>query len=109
MDVKRFAPPRIRRTASQARTRAREFRAGHDLEERLVWVLGSPRSGSTWLLQLLGEHEAVVPVNEPLIGWFLGPFLSDLPGWDTSTLDTANFTLRRVQRDKRDQFFATQF
>src|SRR3712207_8163602 len=36
------------------------------IEPKIVWVLGSPRSGSTWLLRLLGDHGAVVPVNEPL-------------------------------------------
>src|SRR3954466_15243190 len=49
--------------------------ADRDLESRLVWVFGSPRSGSTWLLRLLAEHESVVPVDEPLIGSYLGPFM----------------------------------
>ncbi len=48
-------------------------------------------------------------VNEPLIGWYLGPFMSDLPGWDAASLDVSNFTLRRVQASKRDQFFAREF
>src|SRR5256885_113671 len=81
---------------------------GH-FESRLTWVFGSPRSGSTWLLLMLARHAAVVPVNEPLIGWYLGPFLCDLPGFDSSALDLDNFTLRRVQRNKRDQFFAQEF
>jgi hypothetical protein len=79
------------------------------IESRLLWLLGSPRSGSTWLLQMLGEHRQVVPVNEPLIGWYLGPFLSDLPGWDASALTLENFSLRRVQQNKRDQFFCEEF
>lgn len=79
------------------------------VEERMIWVLGSPRSGSTWLLRMLGDHPEVVAVNEPLIGWFLGPFLSDLPGWDSSVLDISNFTMRRMQAEKADQFFATEF
>jgi hypothetical protein len=84
-------------------------RARPGFESRLVWVLGSPRSGSTWLLQLLGEHDAIVPINEPQIGWYLGPFLSDLPGWSADQLDSSNFTMTRVQRNRRDQFFAAEF
>ena len=58
---------------------------------------------------MLGRHPAVVPINEPLIGWYLGPFLCDLPGFSASALDLSNFTLRRVQLEKRDQFFAHEF
>lgn len=105
----RAAFTRLRATAGRLRRKASGVRADADFESRLVWILGSPRSGSTWLLQLLGEHEAVVPINEPLIGWYLGPFLSDLPGWSTGSLDSGNFTMTRVQRDKPDQFFAREF
>lgn len=74
-----------------------------------MWVLGSPRSGSTWLLSLLGQHDDVVPVNEPLIGSYLGPFMSDLPGWDASAVTLENFTMRRVQAENGDHFFADAF
>ena len=74
-----------------------------------MWVFGSPRSGSTWLLRLLGDHDAIVPVNEPNLGWYLGPFLSDLPGFGTAALESDNFTLRQVQDEKPSQFFARQF
>jgi hypothetical protein len=104
------APARTTRAAAgQARRRLLTWRYTPSIESRLVWVLGSPRSGSTWLLRMLAEHEAVVPINEPLIGWYLGPFLTDLPGWSASGLDHSNFTLRKVQAKKRDQFFADEF
>ena len=99
---------RIRAMAGRVKRRARALQASRNFDSRIVWVLGSPRSGSTWLLQLLAEHEVVVPINEPLIGWYLSPFLSDLPGWSPS-LDTDNFTLRKVQKNKPQQFFAEQF
>lgn len=79
------------------------------LESRLAWLFGSPRSGTTWLLQLLAQHEAVVPINEPLIGYYLGPFLSDQPGFDPEKLDSSNFTLRQVQSGSRHSFFAEEF
>jgi hypothetical protein len=70
-----------------------------------VWVFGSPRSGSTWLLGLLAEHAAVVPVNEPLIGDYLAPFLCDLPGASPAELDASTFTIRKV-RDDPDHMFS---
>ena len=102
---------------TQAATRARRWRRmlalsgsrAHDFESRLLWIFGSPRSGSTWLLNLLAEHDAVTPINEPLIGLYLGPFLCDLPGGDASRLDDLTFTLRRVQRDHAPAFFAEEF
>jgi hypothetical protein len=92
---------RARMQAHLARPRA--------FDDRLLWIFGSPRSGSTWLLQLLGEHPAVIPMNEPLIGWYLSPFLSDEPGWSVNGLTSADFTVRRVQAEKPDQFFAREF
>jgi Sulfotransferase family len=69
-----------------------------ELESRLVWIFGSPRSGSTWLLELLvhplmlsdesplgverrdapdaGEPH-VLPINEPYIPQHLAPALPD--------------------------------
>ena len=100
---------RVARRARRARRALRMRRAARGVEERLVWVWGSPRSGSTWLLQILGEHEAVVPVNEPMLGWYLGPFLSDLPGFGAADLDSRSFSLRHAQARKRSQFFADEF
>jgi hypothetical protein len=69
-----------------------------ELEPRLVWIFGSPRSGSTWLLELLvhpltpsdesplgvqrrdapdaGDPQ-VVPINEPYIPQHVAPALPD--------------------------------
>jgi hypothetical protein len=78
-------------------------------ERQITWIFGSPRSGSTWLFNMLNEHDAVVGIDEPLIGWYLGPFLSDNPGGDASALSSTDFTLRLVQAEKYSQFFAEQF
>lgn len=99
----RTAVSRVRATAAALEANSAAF------ESRLVWVFGSPRSGSTWLLKVLSGHDAVVPINEPLIGWYLGPFLSDLPGGDATALDSSTFTLRRVQADQYAQFFSEHF
>jgi hypothetical protein len=93
----------------RGRRRVRAMRSARTIEERLVWVFGSPRSGSTWLLRIRCDHDAVTPVNEPNLGWYLGPFLSDLPGFGAAALDSHNFTLRQVQDEKPSQFFAAEF
>lgn len=42
------------------------------LESRLVWMVGSPRTGSTWLLNLLMCNPQLKTLDEPLIGAHLG-------------------------------------
>jgi hypothetical protein len=84
-------------------------RADRDFESRLVWLLGSPRSGSSWLLSLLASHEAVIPYNEPHIGTYLSPFMCDLPGMHAQDFDASNFTIRRIQSSSRFQFFSEEF
>ena len=81
---------------------------GPELESRIVWLFGSPRSGSTWLLQM-----PVAPadplMNEPTIGFHLSPFLSNEPGYRAEDLDLGTFTLRRAMRDDPERFFARAF
>ena len=38
----------------------------------IVWILGSPRTGSTWLSQILGEPEGHAEWREPFFGVVLG-------------------------------------
>ena len=79
-----------------ANGRASEAGPIETLESRLVWIWGSPRSGSTWLLRLLGHpldpdpetalgYEAppaggpydVVPVDETFLSNHISPALAD--------------------------------
>lgn len=78
-------------------------------EGRICWLLGPPRSGSSWLLGLLGGHPRVLPIDEPLLGHYLSPFLADLPGFDVSGLDEETFTLRRAFREREDEFFSDRY
>lgn len=39
-----------------------------ELEERMIWIFGSGRSGSSWLLRLLQPHSQVAALDEPGIG-----------------------------------------
>lgn len=58
---------------------------------------------------MLSEHGAVVPIDEPLVGFYLGPFVSDYPGTDPRELDGSNFTWLRMGSGARDHFFAEAF
>ena len=79
------------------------------VESRLVWMFGSPRSGSTWLRRMAEQHPQIVGVNEPLIGNHLSPFLSDEPGYRAEDLDLGTFTFRRVLEGDSDKFFAEKY
>jgi ribosomal protein L34E len=41
-------------------------------EQRLTWIFGSSRSGSTWLLRMLADFEGTVPIDDPHLGHHLG-------------------------------------
>jgi hypothetical protein len=43
------------------------------LESKLVWIFGSPRSGSSWMLRLLTGQPDIAPVNESYLGAHLVP------------------------------------
>lgn len=42
----------------------------------LVWIFGSPRSGSTWLMKLLRKLSGGIAVDEPMIGNHLTPLVN---------------------------------
>lgn len=87
----------------------RRLRGPGRFESRIVWIFGSPRSGSTWLWTMLREFDPIVAMNEPMIGFYLSPFACDAPGVRASSLDAKTFTVRRVQADRPEQFFAESF
>lgn len=45
--------------------------------ERIVWIFGSGRSGSTWLMRMMGSLERYAVWNEPAIGELFGAFYND--------------------------------
>lgn len=72
---------------------------GDELESRLTWILGSPRSGSTWLLHLLNNHPGIATVDEPLIGTHLAPFAPAL-------LASRSLVLPQLQAQREQYFFS---
>lgn len=75
------------------------------LESRLVWIFGSPRSGSTWLMNLIGIHPQAGSINEPLVGINVAPYMPEI--LSRSPLRYGDV----LSRDPRDPevFFSDQY
>lgn len=80
-------------------------------ENRLTWIFGSSRSGSTWLLRMLSELEQVVPIDDPHIGHHLGVWRPIALAW--ATADASEMPELRTLSDfkgrKRDYFFSDRY
>jgi Sulfotransferase family len=50
-----------------------------DLSSRLVWMFGSPRTGSTWLMQLFAEIPGVAVIDESYVPMHLVPISRTVP------------------------------
>jgi hypothetical protein len=96
------------------------------VERRLVWIMGSPRTGSTWLLRLLlhpwgvgrtptGIDRSrfrprggdVIPVNESYLPHHLGPLRDPLPPPDRAA--EASLLLNDTRGDDPAYFFSEQY
>jgi hypothetical protein len=94
------------------------------LERRLVWMMGSPRTGSTWLLRLIlhpwgvGRTPTgidpsrfrprggnVIPVNESYLLHHLGPMRDPLP----PPTSTSSVVLNDLRRADPAYFFSEEF
>lgn len=51
-----------------------------DLAGRLVWMFGSPRTGSTWLMQLFSELPGIAVIDESYLPLHLVPIDHTVPG-----------------------------
>ncbi|MGC1852884.1 MAG: sulfotransferase [Solirubrobacterales bacterium] len=76
-------------------------------EERLAWIFGSSRSGSTWLLRMLSDFEGVVPIDDPHLGHHLGVWRPIPLAWAASEEDSPELTtLLDLKREEPGYFFA---
>jgi hypothetical protein len=48
--------------------------------DRLLWIFGSPRSGTTWLASMMGDMPGHEMWNEPLVGALFGNFYEGFNG-----------------------------
>lgn len=77
--------------------------------DRLVWIFGSSRSGSTWLLRMLSEFEGVVPIDDPHLGHHLGVWRPIPLAWAASEESSPELkTLLELKREEPGYFFAEQ-
>jgi Sulfotransferase family len=101
-----------RRNGSDGGDRAGDGEAEFSLEEhedRLIWIFGSSRSGSTWLLRMLSELECVVPVDDPHLGHHLGVWRPIPLAWAASEDPPPLATLLELKSDEPGYFFADRF
>jgi len=61
----------------------------NELEKNLVWIFGSPRTGTTWLGTQLLKHSKTITWHEPYIGWHLDHF-------------------KKWQNERNEYFFSSQ-
>jgi sulfotransferase family protein len=88
------------------RIRGRQLDA---LERRLVWIVGSPRTGSTWLLNLVGLHPQVRAIDEPLIGAHLALPMAALVGDTSGATISAHHRVVDQFSDKDSYFFSQRY
>lgn len=84
-------------------------RAADRLERRLVWMVGSPRTGTTWLASMLHEHLGAVTLDEPQIGTHLSLFSPDLLGVPAVGFPEANLLYADWRAGADDYFFSNRY
>jgi hypothetical protein len=77
--------------------------------DRLAWIFGSSRSGSTWLLRMLSSLPGVVPIDDPHLGHHLGVWRPISLAWSSAGQPPRLTTLDRVKRDKDSYFFSDRY
>ena len=87
---------------------ARHASANH-FEDRLVWILGSSRSGSTWLLRMLEHLLGAVPIDDPHLGHHLGVWRPIPLAWAASEEPPELATVSDLRHDKPDYFFSDKY
>lgn len=76
-----------------------------DHEDRMAWIMGSSRSGSTWLLRMLNELSQVAKVDDPHLGHHLGVWRPVPLAWAAAEQRPELKTLNEIKAGKDDYFF----
>jgi hypothetical protein len=79
----------------------------NSLEQKIVWLVASPRSGTTWLGTRLLKHPKNIIWHEPLIGLHLGQLRGSM--MDAVDYDNPDFKFDRVydqQGESGEYFFS---
>jgi hypothetical protein len=75
-------------------------------EDRLAWIFGSSRSGSTWLLRMLSDLRGVVPIDDPHLGHHLGVWRPIPLAWGACEDPPELTTLLDLMADQPGYFFS---
>jgi Sulfotransferase family len=78
-------------------------------ENRLAWIFGSSRSGSTWLLKMLADVEGVVPIDDPHLGHHLGVWRPIPLAWAACEDPPELSTLLDVKAEEPGYFFSERY
>jgi LPS sulfotransferase NodH len=78
-------------------------------EDRLVWIMGSSRSGSTWLMKMLASISGAACIDDPHLGHHLGTWRPISIAWATAAERPQLTTLRALKRQSDDYFFSDQY
>jgi hypothetical protein len=65
--------------------------------ENIVWIFGTARTGSTWLMQMMEELEGQIVWREPYVGELFGRFYNSWAG--AKHLDTKHLILSRRYKE----------
>lgn len=80
-----------------------------DREDRLTWIFGSSRSGSTWLLRMLADFRGVVPIDDPHLGHHLGIWRPIPLAWGACDESPELTTLLELKAEEPGYFFADRY
>lgn len=75
----------------------------------MVWILGSPRTGSTWLLNLLAFDRRVIKLDEPTIGVHLGALMLDFVSVQPRSVTPERLRLNDVRAELPHYFFSRRY
>jgi sulfotransferase family protein len=78
-------------------------------ENRLAWIFGSSRSGSTWLLKMLSGFEGVIPIDDPHLGHHLGVWRPIPLAWATCEDPPELSTLLDLKAEEPGYFFSKRY
>ena len=81
-------------------TRERKERASSGLlrTEQLIWMFGSPRTGSTWLSRMMAELDNQERWHEPYVGLLFGSFLYERLEGNSKLLNNPGFIMGEPYR-----------
>jgi LPS sulfotransferase NodH len=78
-------------------------------EQRMSWIMGSSRSGSTWLLRMLAELRQVTGVDDPHLGHHLGVWRPVPIAWAAAETRPELTTLAELKHSETDFFFNDRY